>query len=290
MYNKIVTHRPLHHADDFVGVCLLKANRINAEIETVAPQDPRLLDWRDDPEIALVDVGRCHDPHLYCFDHHHDPELECSAVLVARAMGYQRFAASSAAHFMTTKDLFGIDEASKVHHYTPNVESARNERILVNLGFGKTVVQAVATSAANCTVDMGYDEFVLQVLRRAGAQAVGRAKSRIVAQNHKTREALKRCELVEHGPWRVVISQEVVSSQAALAEYKAHLVISPDTRDPRNTAITTRLRESPAQNVDLSRASEAFGMQQVFLHNGGFISVLKGTVADPKSALSRLLG
>ena len=290
MYNKIVTHRPLHHADDFIGVCLLKANRMSADIETVAPQDPRLVEWRDNPEIALVDVGRHYDPSLYCFDHHHDGELECSAVLVARFMGYQRFAASQAARFMTSKDLLGIEEASRIHSYTTSQASARNERVLVNLGFSKPVVQAVATSAANCTESMTYDEFVAQVLARAGTQAVGRAKSRIVGQNNKTREALKQCELVEHGQWRVVISREVISSQAALAEYKAHLVISPDTMDPRNTSITTRLRGEPEQNLDLSKASDAFGMEQVFLHNGGFISVLKGTAQDPKSALSRLLG
>lgn len=75
---KIITHLPPFHFDDFMAVSLLKYRYPDATIERVHPQN---LSHEDN--AIYVDTGGKYDGERY-FDHHHDLNLNSSIVLVLK--------------------------------------------------------------------------------------------------------------------------------------------------------------------------------------------------------------
>lgn len=82
---RIVTHPGGAHKDDLLGCCVLIAQH-GCPIARRDPTDEE----RNDPSIALVDIGDSHDAALSNFDHHHFPREHaptCSLSLVLDSLG-----------------------------------------------------------------------------------------------------------------------------------------------------------------------------------------------------------
>ena len=82
---RIVTHPGGAHKDDLLACCVL----IALHSCPVVRRDPT-EEERDDPSIALVDIGHVHDASLSNFDHHHFPREHpptCALSLVLKSLG-----------------------------------------------------------------------------------------------------------------------------------------------------------------------------------------------------------
>jgi len=76
---KIITHSGVAHRDDFLSVCLLLHKYPKAAVKRVFPVSEKDVGKGD----IVVDVGRRYEPGRW-YDHHQDPSLPCSLVLVLR--------------------------------------------------------------------------------------------------------------------------------------------------------------------------------------------------------------
>lgn len=85
MISKIVTHPGGAHKDDFLAVSVL-ISLYSAPVERRIPTEEE----KQDPQVALVDIGGSHEPALANFDHHHFPrehEPTCALSLVLQHLG-----------------------------------------------------------------------------------------------------------------------------------------------------------------------------------------------------------
>jgi len=84
-FTTILTHPGGAHKDEFLACCVLLA----CHPVPIVRREPVAADL-DDPCIAVVDVGHCHDPALNNFDHHQLPRDHpptCALSLVLRHLG-----------------------------------------------------------------------------------------------------------------------------------------------------------------------------------------------------------
>jgi uncharacterized UPF0160 family protein len=82
---KIITHDGQFHADEVLAIALISEMLGNIPVErtrTISQED------RDNPEIWIIDVGGEFDPFRGLFDHHHDPKLSASCVLILNHLMY----------------------------------------------------------------------------------------------------------------------------------------------------------------------------------------------------------
>ena len=92
MIEKIITHPGGAHKDEFLACAILLAEHT----VPVFRQDPIEEDLLS-PQIAVIDVGRRHEPGLYNFDHHQfprDAKPTCSLSLVLNHYGIYEDAVS----------------------------------------------------------------------------------------------------------------------------------------------------------------------------------------------------
>lgn len=82
---KIITHDGQFHCDEVLAIALIHEMIGNVPVErtrTISQED------KDDPEVWIIDVGGEFDPFRGLFDHHHDPELSASCVLILNYLMY----------------------------------------------------------------------------------------------------------------------------------------------------------------------------------------------------------
>lgn len=80
---KIVTHAGTFHADEICAIATIR--RIYPEIPVERTFTPAESDFSD-PAIFVLDIGRQYDPARHNFDHHHDPSLPATNVLILEAL------------------------------------------------------------------------------------------------------------------------------------------------------------------------------------------------------------
>lgn len=79
MINKIVTHAGTFHADEVLATAFLKSLYPGATVErTFTPTEEDF----NNPETAVLDIGRQYNPRLNNFDHHQDANLPATNMLV----------------------------------------------------------------------------------------------------------------------------------------------------------------------------------------------------------------
>jgi len=76
---KIITHPGSFHADEICAIALLKI--VGIEVNTIERREPSAMDIAD-LETFVIDIGGQYNPDLLLFDHHQDPQLESSNVLI----------------------------------------------------------------------------------------------------------------------------------------------------------------------------------------------------------------
>lgn len=92
---QIVTHDGIFHADEICAIALIKITLgkvWDIEITRTRNITPEMLDSK---EIWLIDVGRSYDLELRNFDHHQDPSMESSNILMLQYLWYKEFVSQS---------------------------------------------------------------------------------------------------------------------------------------------------------------------------------------------------
>jgi|GEM_PF-448823 hypothetical protein len=81
-FKKIITHSGLYHADEVAAIGLLRSMGVTAPVERKRHVLPEEF---ENPHVLVLDVGRRHEPNKGNFDHHQDPLLPATNILVADA-------------------------------------------------------------------------------------------------------------------------------------------------------------------------------------------------------------
>lgn len=78
---KIITHNGHAHFDEFLAIALILARHEDTyfNIERRDPSPEELTN----PHTWVIDIGHRYEPHLKNFDHHQDPDIPASFVIVA---------------------------------------------------------------------------------------------------------------------------------------------------------------------------------------------------------------
>lgn len=83
LFKKIVTHGGRFHADEVFAIALILecSGRSASEVTLIRTRKiPK--EMLSDPDTIVVDVGGVFNPEAGCFDHHQDPKLPSSAMMV----------------------------------------------------------------------------------------------------------------------------------------------------------------------------------------------------------------
>lgn len=83
-FKQIVTHAGYFHADEVLSIAYLRAIGINAPIFRCYTPDVLML---SDPEILVLDIGRCYSWSNGNFDHHQDAQLPATNMLLLDHFG-----------------------------------------------------------------------------------------------------------------------------------------------------------------------------------------------------------
>jgi len=115
MFETIITHSGLAHPDDFLSCCVL-LNKYPT-IETIQRVDvvdeEKLLNYK---EAIIVDIGGDYNC-VRLFDHHHDPHLHCSLILILiDKFGYDiDFLLSiPEIQYIDLQDRYGVKKAQEI--------------------------------------------------------------------------------------------------------------------------------------------------------------------------------
>lgn len=81
LFKKIVTHDTKFHADEVIGIALLRCAGHHTDIERTRDQE-RLREALADPRVLVLDVGGEFNPKMFNFDHHQDAALPSSAGMI----------------------------------------------------------------------------------------------------------------------------------------------------------------------------------------------------------------
>lgn len=83
---KIVTHAGVFHPDETSAIALLL--RVYPDVVVERTYDPEIIKAAQaDDEIMVLDIGRVFEPEYLCLDHHQDPSLPASNMLVLHWIG-----------------------------------------------------------------------------------------------------------------------------------------------------------------------------------------------------------
>lgn len=80
MINKIITHSGKFHADEVMAIAMLTLNKniLIERKETVTREE------LNDSKIFVLDIGGQYDKEFNNYDHHQDPNLEATCLLIAK--------------------------------------------------------------------------------------------------------------------------------------------------------------------------------------------------------------
>lgn len=143
MAKKVVSHLPPRHMDDTLAILVLKASYPEAEVEFVHPQDEeKLKEYRENPEILLVDVGGEYNSEKGNFDHHQDVNIPSSIKLVLQ--GKEENLSENAKRFIEIVDEIdrkGFPETAKKYNLPRDMVVAELQRVFLELAGNPKVIE-----------------------------------------------------------------------------------------------------------------------------------------------------
>jgi len=272
MVKKIVTHKEPRHWDDFIAVALLKRSYPDAVVEFVHPQQVP-MEYYQDREVCLVDVGGRYEIEWMNFDHHQDMGLNCSLVLVLKNV-YGVTVMSKVLQFIDLADRFGVRRASEEVgvRLDPQEDAMRKEILLIDLDkYGKEVGEVLWDTLL---ID-DYSLWVRKVyteLEETGLLQEPRRK--IKEEEERYREKVGKVEFREYRGMGVAFSDESLAPYhyRFFQESGVVLLVERNSMSRGHTSVIKNTGLEVAKDVDLSRVFEEY--PKVFLHQGGFIAVL----------------
>jgi len=275
---KIVSHKPPRHMDDWGAIALTQFSayrKLGHElpVDFVAPQDEILAVLRQDPATILIDVGGDYNPALNNYDHHHNPNLPSSLILVAQELPI-RLLLTPAIRFIDLADRVGVKKAAEELKVPldRNIDEMRKTILLSapNADAGEAFLIANGTA-------FDYNSFIKTLYKEMDKRGLlEEAKKKIEEEKRAFEEKLNKAQIYEIKGLRVVYLPDTSFAPLhyqAFQRLNADIIIEQNSMNPAHTSIIKNTASEKTKNVDLSRVFQKY--PKVFLHNTGFIAVIE---------------
>jgi hypothetical protein len=278
MVERVVTHRSPRHSDDFFALCLVKIFYKNVSIEEISPQDSRIPEFLNRKDVMLIDVGRDYNVELLNFDHHHDPELSCSLVLVADYFGLKLD--GEFVRGIDYVDRFGALEGLK----KAGIKSFWNDdldRMRKTIILSEPTEELGMVFLETCVKKLPYTLSWSELFNEADKRGLlSKGKDAIEKEEKEFARKLSQVKIFEVDGLRVIYSPESLapSHSKVLKLLDGHIIIEPDAMSEGKTAIVKNTVNPFSKYLDLSNVFNLY--PKVFLHNTGFIAVVDVKISD----------
>jgi len=157
---QIFTHDGIFHADDIFAIALIKVFLNCHDVVRTRDISQKILDY---PLRLVIDVGLNYNPELGNFDHHQDPNLESSNVLVLNWLHNQKII-SEELYQMLLPDFLEISQIDRFGYITPENKQKFHVNKLIrslnNMTFGWEQALGVATSYIRSVCEK-YDNLLI---------------------------------------------------------------------------------------------------------------------------------
>jgi uncharacterized UPF0160 family protein len=297
MVKKIVSHKPPRHLDDWLAIALLKAKFPSAEVEYVHPQRvPE--EYKENPEVLLVDVGGDYNPDKGNFDHHQDSDISSSIILVLRhffpdkQLDKTRFMEQ-----IDAVDRYGFKRAMELTGIKPDnsVNELRKAILLsdpANEQIGKVVME-VLEKMANENPNADMNEFLKTLYKELDERGLlEEAKEQIKKEKEEFERKLKEAQVLQIGNLKVVYSKESFAPLhgEVFKRLNADIIIERNAMNPEHTSVIRNSQSPYADQINLNNIFEDY--EKVFIHPTGFIAVINEKVenVDPLRITARAIG
>lgn len=246
----IVVHPGDAHMDDFIACCLILAKVGLTDIKRHVPDQ---IDEVENHRVYTVDVGAFYSPDHHAFDHHHDPDLGCSATLVAEYFSLDT-SCFSWWKTMDMMDLQGPFATSKALGTTWDVVSKFQSPLhlyMLEL-FGAEVEHDKWCWLVKFMRSLGEDLFRRSESYNTHIENIGRLVTLINIKDLQ---------------WALVNSDNIEGLEGWIRKNDEE-VAGIICHDNRGTGLSL-IRRADHPRVDFRRVKQDDGV--VFIHNNGFI-------------------
>lgn len=270
---KIVTHLPPRHMDDFFAVSFLKMLFPEASLEFIHPQSvPE--EYRENPRIILVDVGEDYNPDKNNYDHHQNPELECSLYLVLKHFSDEIDPNTSMVKIISYIDRFGFVSASSKFGITFSEEVDRMRRTIL-LADIKKYFLPVTKALLYFIEPNDYNGFIKSVYNYLdNLKILEEAKQIVLEEEKEFLKNLLHARIYCHGHINILVSQNSFAPYhfKVFEKLKVDVIVERNKFNPDHTSIIKNSRSPFYRAIKLENLMRFYPV--VFIHKNGFIAVV----------------
>jgi len=282
MVKKIVSHLNPRHFDDFLGIAFLKTKYPQAELEFVHPQRVP-VEYIDDPEICLVDVGGKFDPFLKNYDHHQRLSLKSSFLLVLinefenRSL-VKKVIQKEAVRFIDLTDRYGVKKASEIVGVPLDAEEdrMRKEILLIDLSkWGELIGKIAIETLLIYNKYNKYSDWIKNFYQRLEEKGLLNEPRAILAREETLyQEKLAKVQVIQKNNLKILISSESFAPNhfRVFNETGADLLIERNSMNKEHTSIIKNTSSPKTAQIALAKIFNLY--PKIFIHPNGFIAVI----------------
>jgi len=294
---KIVSHKEPKHMDDFLAVCWLKNLYPNVEVERIHPQSKEIEEYRNNPDVILVDLGGEYAPEKNNYDHHHDKNVPSSIYLVAKHFkkGNKKIPTNNKIlEIIDYMDRNGFKATTEKYGLKPNKEIDEKRKMILMVKEDKEVAKEVANMLENINTYKYLDDFINQMYNNLDKKGL---LEEVKEQIRKEQERVNK--LMDSATFLTTSNDVKIAfiKKDSIAPYHSQffsknndvdLLIEKNAFDKNDVSIIKNTAKSDNE-VDLKKLVEDIPFLNEnlkFIHPGGFIAVINNS--QPEEVLNNI--
>lgn len=278
---KIVSHLPPRHLDDFLAISILKYLYPDATIEYLHPQSVP-LEYLKNSEIALVDIGNSYNPDLNNFDHHQNLDISSSIILVLRKF-FPDISISNAVNVIDTIDRFGFPKAEAENLVKKDYSISKKIKVILRTEISEEVGRIVLDLLSR---DLDYSTFIERLYEELKLKGLTKkAEEEIEKEEKLYEEKIKEVEYLDLDytgkTLKIAISNESLSPFHGrfFEENLVDILVERNSMSKENTSIIVN---SSSKNIEVAMDFAdnilAKNFTIIFKHKTGSIRVVSENV------------
>ncbi len=271
---KICTHPKPRHLDDFLAVAFLSYLFDVKNYEEVHPQNiPQ--NYKESPEIALIDVGNSYLPEVNNFDHHHDINLPCSLVLVLKNFSDDVDLNHPVITIIDYIDRFGFRRAQEKFQI-PGVEEIdrmRRTMLFINpVENSKIITKAFFHSLE---YSRSFNNFIKNMFKfLANSGVLDDAKEKVKQEEEEFFRKLKQIKVIVYQGLRVGYAPfQIRETNKVFRMLELDLLVTGGIFSEDETLIVKNDFSEKGKILNLSKLISVLPV--TFIHKNGFLVVVK---------------